>query len=95
METTVAQLRNEQDSLEQYSRRNSLRISGITESEHEDPGQICLDLFNDTLELGEEDAVSPADIDRVHGVGKKMDGKTRSILVKFATYRVHRRVFSN
>ena len=45
--------------------------------------------------LGEEDAVSPADIDRVHSVGKKIDRKTRSILVKFATHRVHRNVFSN
>ena len=34
------------DKLEQYSRRNSLRVFGIPEGEHEDPADIAFDLVN-------------------------------------------------
>ena len=43
----INELENLSDCQEQYSRRNSLRISGISENDHEDIVQVSLDLFND------------------------------------------------
>ena len=82
---------NKCDELEQYSRRNSLRISGITELENnDDPCQRSLDLFK---EMNINPPISIEDTERIHRVGVKQDVKPRSILVKFSNYRARRRVF--
>jgi hypothetical protein len=70
LEERVNELENNQDSLEQYTRRNSLRITGMKESENEDPVKVALDLFNNMLPA-EDDKVKVEDIDRVHRVGPK------------------------
>ena len=55
----------EKDSLEQYSRRNSLRIAGIPEEEGEETDKIVLGLAaNLNIELNQ------TEIDRSHHVGK-------------------------
>ena len=41
LEKRVSQLENDQDTLEQYTRRNSLRVSGLQELENECLGQTC------------------------------------------------------
>jgi hypothetical protein len=87
----VSDLEVKQDESEQYSRRNSLRISGVQESNSEDIVEKTLDLFNSTMDLD----VSPEQIDRLHRVGKRSDEKARSILVKFATYRTRNKVMRN
>lgn len=84
-------LRNDVDELEQYSRRNSLRITGIPETPHEDLVAVTLNLFKWRMKV--TPAVGTQDIDRVHRVGKPEPGKTRAILLKFSTYRVRQRVF--
>ena len=95
LETKVEKLENDQDELEQYSRRNSLRVAGIPEDNEQDPVDAVLSLFNATMSMSAADEeVRPEDLDRVHRVGKGERGKTRQILVKFATYRVRRRVFA-
>jgi len=83
------------DELEQYTRRNSLRIFGVTEREQEDTDQLVVDLAAEKLGIN----ISRADIDRSHRVGRTADPadkkKPRAILVKFATYQVRRQVFNN
>lgn len=86
------------DALEQYSRRNSVRISGIKEpqqltdaheTQSEDTDYIALNMAND---MGVN--LDPRDIDRSHRAGKK-SAKGRCILVKFATYRARQAFLGN
>ena len=86
----------ENDALEQYGRRNILRISGIPENtSSEDTDGIVLKL---AFDMGAP--MSPADIDRSHRVGKVRTShgpgqptKHRDIIVKFATYNARNRLF--
>ena len=47
----VTELECKCDDLEQYSRRNSLRINGIPEKDDEDPYEIVLKLANEVIEV--------------------------------------------
>lgn len=86
----VSKLESALDESEQYSRRNSLRVSNIKEDSSENTDEIVLNIAN---ELNVE--MSPNDIDRSHRVGKPSPTKTRDILVKFATYRARQRLYNN
>lgn len=70
-----------EDDLEQYSRRNSIRINGVpqTTTGQEDTDQIVIDLLN--KELGID--IEKRDLDRSHRVGK---GKPRQIIAKFVSH---------
>ena len=60
----------ESDALEQYGRRNILRISGIPETDREDNDDFVLRVASD---LGVP--MSPREIDRSHRVGKVHTGR--------------------
>ena len=89
LKVRVSELEAAVEESEQYSRRNSLRISNVAESELEDTDQVVIGIA-DTLNVN----IVPADIDRSHRVGKPSATKTRDILVKFATYRARQRLYS-
>lgn len=76
------------DELEQYQRRNSLRIFGYTESDRENTDDIAIQVAQ-TLKVD----LSYADIDRSHRVGRKIEGRERPIIVKFTSYRKRAEVF--
>jgi hypothetical protein len=89
-----ANLRSELDDLQQYSRRNSIRIAGIPEPDHETPEDVqnsIKSLLNDDMAAAIEDR----DICRMHrvGVGKYAgNGQPRQIILKFTSYSARRRV---
>lgn len=90
LEKKIDFLESQNENLEQYTRRNSLRIYGMEESEHEDIFDAVIKLFQNDMDL----ETQPADIDRIHRLGKKKsDGKPRPVIVKFATYRQRNFVF--
>ena len=80
----VADLKTEINDLEQYSRRNSVRINcqNWREFPHEDCEKLVLDLAWD---LGFR--LEPWMIDRCHRTGKHIRGRERDILVKFISYK--------
>ena len=82
-------LKQEQDNLEQYTRRNTLCISGLPEKPYEDVASRALKLFNRKMKV----PITINDIDRAHRFGKKKDDRPRGIMVKFATYRARSSVF--
>jgi len=84
LEGEIAKLKTKQDDEEQYSRRNSVRISGIEETANEDTDTKVLSIINKELKLTD---VTNEDIDRSHRVGPKSNERHRSILVKFRSYR--------
>ena len=64
LEQSVKKIENKLDDHKQYRRRNSIRISGIKESENEGIGERVLNLFNNRIKL--KPPVTAEQIDRVH-----------------------------
>lgn len=99
LEERVIKLELDNDSLEQYGRRNILRISGIPEKPNEETDDMVLQL------AGELNVpMSKYDIDRSHRVGRVDDGRRagrttrskrqhRDIIVKFTSYNARYRLF--
>lgn len=77
------------DNLEQYGRRNSIRIFGSTETQNENISEVVLDILNSKLKTN----IKVEDIDRMHRIGKPTMGGTRAIIVKFTSYRCRKIVF--
>ena len=73
---------NKANDNEQYSRKYNLRFIGIEEKKDENCTELIVAFCKEKLGI-----VVPANtIDRAHQVGKKSEGKTRAILVKFMIY---------
>ena len=97
-DTTIASLNQQvqdlterSDDLEQYSRRNSLRVQGLLQKvADEDPIEKTLELANGTLQLNPP--LLPSDIDRAHRTGVTRPDQPRTFLIKFATYQQRQRV---
>ena len=72
------------DDLEQYSRRNNIRIIGVPETAEENTDKITIDLVQQKLgvELKEND------ICRTHRVGRKKPGQHRQIIVKLTRHNI-------
>ena len=64
-------------------------MSGVRETDGEDTDKLVLDRA-DAVGAG----ISIDDIDRSHRVGKLKAGKTRDIIIKFATYRARQKFYT-
>ena len=83
---------SELNQLEQYSRRNCLRIFGVEEHPNENTDASVCDLASKFLGF----ELNPSDIDRSHRIGKKGDqGKPRAIIVKFQNYKARELYIKN
>ncbi|ELU17628.1 hypothetical protein CAPTEDRAFT_206630 [Capitella teleta] len=85
----VVTLETSNDSLEQYQRRNSLRIAGFPEDENEDILTRTLELMNTTMSV--EPAITAHDVDRIHRVGKK-DGEQCQFSPKLIEIRQYNKI---
>ena len=88
LEKKVSKVDIAADSNEQYSRRNNLRISGISDTENGNTDEIVLEVAN---KAGVN--IQLSDINRSHRVGPIRGGK-RAILVKFTSYRARQQLFA-
>ena len=93
LENKVENLENKLDDMEQYSRRNSIRISGIEETSSEDITEKVINLINNDIKV--DPPITTNEIDRLHRVGPTRNGSVRPVLVKFATYRTKNKVMRN
>lgn len=84
-------LEEKQEMLEQYTRRNSIRVFGVTEDRHEDCEEKVLKLFRQKLNVN----ISPDRIDNCHRTGKYIQDGKRGIIVKFATFKDKMEIFKN
>ena len=97
---TITALDNSVNQLEQYSRRNCIRIFGIEEKQGENTDQLICEVAK-TMKID----LQANDIDRSHRVGKKPEKnevkkpnekeKYRGIIVKLCSYRVRQRLILN
>ena len=72
------------DDLEQYSRRNNIRIVGVPEANEEDTDELTTALVKRNLGI----EVNKTDICRSHRLGRKKPGQHRQIIVKFTRHNV-------
>ena len=89
LEEKVTVLESTIDDHEQYSRRNSLRLSGLARIPDEDPIDTTIKILNEAMNL--DPPLTSGDLDRAHRVGAPAS-PDRAMLIKFATYRARRRV---
>ena len=82
------------DDLEQYSRRNTVRIRGIAESANEDTDGLVKDLAARKLQVN----IGDVDIDRSHRVGRRSDEREangRDIIVRFTSHNTKSAIMRN
>lgn len=84
------------DALEQYGRRNSLRLFAMVEKLGESCDQLVLDFVRHKLGV----SIEPGAIDRCHRVGPGpsatvKNAKQRSIIVKLVNYGVRNEVYKH
>lgn len=90
LKADVDQLKDAVDELEQYGRRNALRI--WSKKLPEVPGENTDQLVRSYAEkVGVE--LPPGSIGRSHRVGRPSPGKVRPIIVKFTTYNTRKMLF--
>ena len=96
MKKRVEKLEISADNAEQYSRRNCLRSSGVSEINDEVNDNIVLDLATAI-----DADIKLEDIDRSHRLGKPKfrdssddtPARPRDIIIKFSTYRARQKVY--
>lgn len=82
LQVICARVQKNTNELEQYSRRNCLRIFGLPESQHEDTNEKVVNLAKSKLGVN----IDPSNIDRSHRIGKPTSTNPRPIIVKFTSY---------
>ena len=89
---STSKLTDKLDDLEQYGRRNSVRMHNVNCAPF---NNNCLDAVVDVLANKLKVAVGPQDIERCHPVGKAKANGLRPIIVKFKSYGAKHEVYSS
>ena len=92
----IKRLKDDHDALEQYGRRNKLRISGIPEKDKEDTTQAVMAITNDIMEL--DPPLQPGNIEVSHRLPKPRNSKPeepRQVIVRFRPKAIRYSVISN
>ena len=76
------------DDLEQYTRRQNLRISGITENKDENTDSLVVDFVKNTMKID----LDTRDIDRSHRVGRPNSKNNRDIIIRFTSWKARQRI---
>lgn len=85
LQQKVAVYEKQSDDIQQYSRKNNLRLFGVAEDVNENTTTKLIQLVNSVIPNFN---LLEADIDNCHRLGKKGDeGQHRPIIVKFLSYR--------
>ena len=81
------------DDLEQYSRRNTVRIRGLPEAMHEDTDSLVKEMATRKLEVN----IADSDLVRSHRVGRKDEDRTtpRDLIVRFTTHNTKTAIMRN
>lgn len=91
LETKVNKLTKGLNDLEQYGRRQNLRLNNVPLDEDADCEVVVIDIINRALPEGE--SISAADIDRCHPLGRPNKKNNRQVMIKFKTYKTKAQVY--
>ena len=76
------------DRHEQYSRKSSVRIRGVSEENNEDLESVTLNILQKEIGV----VVTQNEIDIVHRVGRRQENRPRPILIKFLSHKTKEKV---
>lgn len=85
----INSIQEKNDNLEQYTRRQNLRVFGIKEERGEACEERVIRLFQEKLHIN----ITPQQIDRCHRSGRYNENKPRGIIVKFISYKDRNAIF--
>ena len=92
----VTTLKSKVDDMEQYTRRNCLKITGVPEERNDNTDVLVMNVINNLVLKENEEKIGIKDISRSHRVGKfRPQNRPRDIIVKFVSYRDRARVYGN
>lgn len=89
---TITYLTDGLNNLEQYGRRNNLRLNNVHLDNDSDSQRVVMDIINRAL--SEEESITASDIDRCHPIGKPNRKGNRQVIIKFASYKAKEKVYS-
>ena len=92
LETEVSNLARGLNDLEQYGRRQSIRLNNVPLPNESDCEKVVLDVINRTLP--DEEKITPIDIIRCHPLGKPNRFNNRQIIIRFSSYKVKAKVYA-
>lgn len=98
LRTEVNDLKLRIDDIEQYTRRNCLKISGIPENSKDNTDQLVFNVVENLNLKENEEKITIKDISRSHLVGKfysHPNSRPRDITVKFVSYRDRALIYGN
>lgn len=87
LESRIDSLEYQLDDLEQYSRRNCIKITGVAEGKEENTDEVALNVINKLILGPDKTSISLDKVERSHRVGKPRDDRPRDIIVKLTSYR--------
>ena len=92
----VITLKSKVDDMEQYTRRNCLKITGVPEEPNDNTDVLVMNVINNFVLKEKEEKITIKDISRSHRVGKsRPKNRPRDIIVKFVSYRDRALVYGN
>lgn len=82
MSTDLQSLKERQIELQSRTMRDNLIFTGIPENETEDTEKVLADFIKNKLEITKD-----IEFERVHRMGKKIQGKLRPVIAKFSKFK--------
>ncbi|XP_071834553.1 uncharacterized protein [Apostichopus japonicus] len=83
MKSEIEKNSDKMNDLDQYSRKNCVRVFGIKENANEKPTELLINLAKNQLGVD----ITPSSIDRAHRVGTLIENRIRAIIVKFQSHK--------
>ena len=93
LESSVGKLTKGLNDLEQYGRRQSIRLNNVNLQGDSECEAVVLGILNKALPLGEK--LNPEEIERCHPIGKLNSKNNRQVIVKFRAYKTKARVYDS
>ena len=90
-EAKVQKLEKGLDDLNQYGRRQSIRLNNVQIADEVDCEKAVLDILNKALP--DDQNISASDIDRCHTIGKANKKGNRQVIVKFQSYKIKAKIY--
>lgn len=91
LETKVNKLEKSLNDLDQYGRRQSIRLNNVRLPDESNCETVVLDILNKILPADQK--ISGDEIERCHPVGKPNKKSNRQIVVKFLSYKTKAKVY--
>ena len=92
LETKVTKLTEGLNDLEQYGRRQNLRLNNVPLSDSTNCEDVVLKILNKAFQL-EADPFTSNDIDRCHPIGKLNKKNNRQVIIKVSTYNARAKAY--